>query len=361
MPPVFARLRAAPARRRACGTHTFRAIESDGARIYLRQKMNNQEWNDVRAILAHRGFGGPTAFDYYRDRYAICLLEWALRMKSHQPMNVRRLKQSPFASLVEKPSLAKALARCGTRAIEADWLRTFDHADGMRRYTLTLGTWGTGNDREMQTSRRGLNMVVQLNFDEAHDRAYQRKVKPQRGAHPIADDWHPIAKNRNTLAWARIDLDLRTGEALIEEVQSDWVREAARLRDDAADALHAAKSGARQQLFSPWAMRGNAKQFESYDRNYVEPHRKDWHEATLLATIWVIRELLGIRHIYFHTPESGSALKSISSWNAPPRSLYTDLPRRFCFRPFAGLPQFLRGRPRDEVHAADVTMQELVL
>jgi hypothetical protein len=203
--------------------------------------------------------------------------------------------------------------------------------------------------------------VLQLNFDAAHDEAYQRKVKPMRGAHPIADDWHPIAKNRNTLAWARIDLDLRTGEALIEEVQSDWVREAARLRDDAADALHATKSGGRERLFSPWAMRGNARQFESYDRNHVEPHRKDWPDVMLLAAIWVVRELLDIRQIYFHTPEWGKVLKDIGEWSAPPRSIYTDLPRRFCFKPVSGLPRFLRGLPEGEVRATDVMMQELFL
>lgn len=323
--------------------------------------MNNQEWNDVRAILAHRGFGGPTAFDYYRDRYAICLLQWVLRMNQRQPMTVRMLKQSRFTSLAEKSALAHVIARCGTRAMDVDLLQRLDHADGMRQYTLTLGTWGDEGDRATQTSRSGLNMVVQLNFDAAHDMAYQRKVKPMRGAHPIADDWHPIAKNRNTLAWARIDLDLRTGEALIEEIQSDWVREAARLRDDAAYAIETAKSGGRRYVFSPGAMRGNARQFESYDRNEVEPHRKDWQDAMLLAAIWVIRELLDIRQIYFHTPESGCALKGIRIENAPPRSLYTDLPRRFCFKPVSGLPQFLRGLPRDEVRSTAVTMQELLL
>lgn len=29
---------------------------------------------------------------------------------------------------------------------------------------------------------------------------------------------------RDTLAWSRIDFDFDTGEALIEEIQSDWVR-----------------------------------------------------------------------------------------------------------------------------------------
>ena len=35
---------------------------------------------------------------------------------------------------------------------------------------------------------------------------------------------------RETLAWARIDLDLVSSEALVEEIQSDWVRCANRLK-----------------------------------------------------------------------------------------------------------------------------------
>ena len=51
----------------------------------------------------------------------------------------------------------------------------------------------------------------------------------------VADDgpgpfewWsHPVRQDgRHTLAWARMDVDLDAGEALIEEIQSDWIREA---------------------------------------------------------------------------------------------------------------------------------------
>ena len=44
-----------------------------------------------------------------------------------------------------------------------------------------------------------------------------------------------------------------------------------------------------------------------------------------------------------HRPETGAALKGIEGI-LPPRSLYTDLPRSFCFAPVAELPEFLRPR-----------------
>ena len=41
------------------------------------------------------------------------------------------------------------------------------------------------------------------------------------------DPFHPVASGGElTLAWSRIDLDLDRGEALVEEIQSDWVRDA---------------------------------------------------------------------------------------------------------------------------------------
>lgn len=36
---------------------------------------------------------------------------------------------------------------------------------------------------------------------------------------------HPVSRQRNTLAWARLDLDLNSATALIEEIQSDWIRD----------------------------------------------------------------------------------------------------------------------------------------
>jgi hypothetical protein len=55
-----------------------------------------------------------------------------------------------------------------------------------------------------------------------------------------------------------------------------------------------------------------------------------WDEAALSAAIKFIIDELGIGQIYYHTFDTGNVLKGM--WNShPPRSLYTDLPRKFCF------------------------------
>jgi hypothetical protein len=76
------------------------------------------------------------------------------------------------------------------------------------------------------TSRRGFNLVLQLNFSSRHDEPYRKLVDPD-DYRPFELGGHPVAKGAlHTLAWSRLDIDLNTGEALIEEIQTDWIREA---------------------------------------------------------------------------------------------------------------------------------------
>jgi len=56
-----------------------------------------------------------------------------------------------------------------------------------------------------------------------------------------------------------------------------------------------------------------------------------------------LRHELGVRRIFYHTHNSGSMLKSIYG-SKPPRSIYTVLPRKFCFTETDERPEFLRER-----------------
>lgn len=57
----------------------------------------------------------------------------------------------------------------------------------------------------------------------------------------------------------------------------------------------------------------------------------------LAAAVDFIVDELGLRRIYFHSYETGKALKRCN----PPRSLYTDIPRKFCFQNITEAPFFL--------------------
>ena len=191
--------------------------------------------------------------------------------------------------------------------------------------------WGGRGERDWyQTSRGGENLVLQLNLPVEHQRHFKRWINP-KGDSSLNGVWsnHPVqteidqASFRETLAWSRIDFDFETNEALIEEVQSDATRKVIRL---AKHYRQCACARCSERL------------------NYVkwfEPYLKLWSEALLCATIEFIHNELGLERIFIHTAQSGWRVKKMNStWRAP-RSLYSDLPKKFAFKQTYAAPEFL--------------------
>lgn len=283
-----------------------------------------------------------TLYYYFKDRYAFALLHALIG----EGMPISQIKSGPFARLLARPRLKALVANLGDGILTPDDLVA---AEPVRQqcYRLTLGTWGSDNRREWsrgyhQTSRRGVNLVLQLNFSRSHDRKYERFIENHTDD-PFSYFGHPIARDGlNTLAWARLDLNLETGEALIEEIQNDWVRSALRFRQTLEEVL--AECDAEGDLYTLQNI-GFESYVPYYLRLYVdqvlEPHLKTWDEAMLSAALWFLREELGINTIYYHTFEGGCRMKNLDSDFAPPRSLYTNLPKRFCFEETDRRPSFL--------------------
>lgn len=284
--------------------------------------MTPREWRKVVRRLPTR----PCGFPYRQDDYALHLL----KAVAGQGTSVRALRSSPFAKLLDRPRVAEVLAGRGDGRVDA---LDFGLARGRDAeiFNLTWGRWGTMNPRNWsrsgyQMARRGLNLVVHLNLPEAHVRDYRRLVKPER-RHPFQLRDHPRARpDQLTLAWARIDLDLENREALIEEVQSDWVREA---EDTVAYGWDLPEAS------------GSAAQIETYVRYALKPISGIWAEAMLTAAIWVLRETLKIGRIFYYDYETSSLCKHGAPLGTGPRSLYTDLPKKFCFERVSGAPRFL--------------------
>lgn len=295
--------------------------------------MNSKQLDWVLDAWASRNH----VFPYFKDGYAPALLRHAVGAG----MTVRALRASRFAPLLDKPLLARALASLGDGRVLPEWLASLT-PHGAERYRLTLGEWGDEKDDDRwwwQTTRRGKNLVLQVNFPAGHDRAYRKFLRCE-DEHPFEFTSHPVhAGDLRTLSWARIDLDLDDGEALIEEVQSDWTREARGAYLDAVDSL---------DDDAAWSDAGSEqRRMQLYYEQVLAPHCAVWDELTLLAAILFVRETLGIRRIYYHTYRSGNYLKGLSRWAGPPRSLYERLPRRFCFERITELPRFLRRRWED--------------
>lgn len=282
--------------------------------------MDRAELDEIVACLPR----GRTLFHDFPDRYALWLLSRAIGTE----IEVRAIKADRFAKLLNRPAVKEVASAGGGRisaaSLDAAW------PERWRTFRLTLGRWGAEpRDRRAwmkQTTRRGWNLVLQLNFTEEHNRAYRRLVADHK-ARPFEFDGHPIAGKRGlTLAWSRIDVDLIRGEALIEELQNDWLRYTERR--------------VKREL--------NKNNGESPTLTYLEdalsPYRQSWPRTLLLATLHFLVDELGVRRIHLHHHTCGADLKQI--WGRPPPvSLYKSLPPKFCFVETGEGPSFLYNRP----------------
>lgn len=275
-----------------------------------------------------------TLFRYFKDQYALLLLQYYVG----NGKRISEIKASPYAKLLQKSIVKQLLACCGGNILAGEKIKQFFPFEP-DCFVLTLDTWN-GKDNYSQTSRKGWNLVLQLNFSNKHDSLYKRLVKPKypQELNPYN---HPVYQQkqneyfRETLAWARIDLDFSKNEVLIEEIQSDWVREAKELNRDAI----MAKQSNREKM-PYWAIDGSIDDVVMYCEKIILPYAEIWAEAMMIAAIAFIRNELGINHIYYHTSLSGYKVKNIR-YDEPPRSLYSKLPKRFCFQETDQYPTML--------------------
>jgi len=267
---------------------------------------------------------------YYKDLYAIYLLHSSLESSKNKKLST--VRQSRFGKLLERPIVKEIAASCGGGELASDKLENY-YSENYQSFVLTLSEWGSIEDYHWaQTSRPGKNLVLQLNFTGEHD-----KLMEELGVASEAFEYgsHPISKHKNSIAWARIDLDLETGEALIEEIQNDWLREAKIHNQIACCSL---KRG--QDRYGRYGLDYNASKMVQYTDEVLSKYMKTWSEVMLFTAIKFIREELSIKQIYYHSVETAKVLKKLD-YSFPPISLYTDLPRKFCFLPKANGPEFL--------------------
>lgn len=274
--------------------------------------------------------GDRNLFHYFKGEYALKLLSLAIQKRK----SVGELKRSPYQRLLGQPLVKRLLAKAGSGQLPYDF---FDYAwhESSEPFVLTLARWGSADRWWDQVSRPGFNLVLQLNFSEKHNQVYKQLVKP--GDNYIFNyDGHPVTTPdgnhsfRDTLAWARLDVDLTSGEVLIEEIQSDWVR-------GVIDSARLIQKGGK-----PWQLSCcdcKPENFIEYVDQVFAPFVKIWSEAMMMAAIGFIYAELGVRDIYYHTYHSGAKIKQIGG--NPPRSLYSDLPRKFCFQITQQSPNFL--------------------
>ncbi|MFC4992898.1 hypothetical protein [Rubritalea tangerina] len=286
---------------------------------------------------------GRSLYTYGKDWYAIELLKYQIT----QPTRIQQLRESRFGKLMQKPKVRQWLGALGGSTIAPQDINLIypEEAETFRLAVDSFDGW-------IQTTRKNKqcwNLVLQLNLNES-DARFLDQYNVLRENDPFEWLCHPVSRSRHrTLAWARIDLDWESGEVLIEEIQNDRIREAKSL-------LHSAKKHGDGQTFKRWGTEYPVKFFEEYWNKHIQPLSRFWDEAMLSATLKFIREELGLRSIFYHTPLSGSAYKGESAQDAP-KSIYTKLPQKFCFELTDQRPCFAPKVHRKIPHAHFLHLQ----
>jgi hypothetical protein len=281
---------------------------------------------EVNGLLSQFGQEAGT-YHYFRDKYALLLTAWNVG----EGKRVTDAKRSRFGGLLQKELLKQ---HCASHTLLRESELLLQAAQEGWTFRRSLDTWGDEDEWGCQVSRPGINLVLRLDFGQEQDRQASR-LRIGNVMEGLEYQNHMNFQESHNLAWCRLDLDWETGEVLIEEIQNDWLRSAQRLL---VTDHHA---------YDPWYWRPkkmdqrNSFRFWKYHQEVLQPLEKVWAEATLCATLEFIRNDLGLRTVYMHTPECGVRVKGMSPYNAPPRSLYHDLPKRFCFEATSEVPAFL--------------------
>ena len=288
--------------------------------------MKTSELREVIACLPK----GRTLFRYTKDDYAFRLLSRAAANEA----TLEELRASPFGKLLQKPAVKDAMARGSS----AQWFGPQFGAcrDGQQTYRLSLDEWGEDDDDWdwRQTTRQGSSLVLQLNLTGRHHELMTRMLG-NKDDDPFHFCCHPAREGRNaTLAWARLDFDLEKQEALIEEIQTDRLRDVRSLmRQDPCQ-------GCGQIHWDGYRL--DPRAVRRFWEEEMKHHEAMWEEAMMMAALEFLFEEIGMRRVFYHTFELGCRLKGITR-SFPPKSLYTSLPKKFCFQKTGEIPDFLRG------------------
>ena len=273
---------------------------------------------------------GRRLVHYFDDKYAFYLLEKFCEQKGDT--SISDVKLSSFAKLLQRPKVKQFIATQGDGKISVKRLQQMLY-DNYQSYVITLSSWGDSDDHDWdQTSVPGSNLVVQVNLTNQHDQLL-RELKIENEHFRL--NFHPIHSTKSSMSWARIDFDFNTGEALIEEIQNDWLREAA------WHGRMAKKAVLRGDEFYRYCGEEiSAKNMLQYTQTLLGKYQKRWQETTLYYAIEVIKQEIGISKIFYHSFLTGALLKNIEG-SLPPRSIYTQLPKQFCFSPSEQGPEFI--------------------
>lgn len=286
--------------------------------------MKNEEIQFIKRCIET-----PMTFQYSEGTFAKLLLSYL----SEDRQKISEIKASKIGYLLHKPSVKAVVAKCGNGLLKKELLQE-EWTEKTKILSLSLSQWGIQDTKKKncayyQVSRPQKSLVLQVNFGGDHDTFFYSCFSKKQRVY-FSNEMHAGHFKRNSLGWIRIDLDLETGEALIEEVQTDWMKTVFSLRNE----LKLDNSDHALIMKRPNACKSYV--------NYMLQRYKAWDEMLLSSAIRFLKQEIGINTIWYHTFESGRFYKMMPDYSLPPRSLYTTLPKKMGFEITNQIPKILK-------------------
>jgi hypothetical protein len=296
--------------------------------------MTELEVNELEEI-----FSDPIKYYYYQDKYLVDLV--VEKGGSEEYVKTGQLKGSFAEKLLQKEWFKKEFSsNNGGIGIKLSDLESY-WPEHTLEFDISVANWGENpkkhqKDTWFQTSRSGYNLVLQVNLNQEHFKLYNSWLKPRWHGEGIFNcTCHPVSEKQITLGWIRLDIDFETDEVLIEEIQTDWLREinslAKKLKND--------NDNKHKKILQNESVDGQLADFWKY-YNYMQPVSKIWDELFMSIALWFAKKELQIQNVWMHTFESCLLFKD-QNYSKPPRSIYSKLPKRMGFVLSDKAPLFL--------------------
>lgn len=245
----------------------------------------------------------------------------------------RLLPISPKELRQKNPRLAALcrdlIAFAGGKQLTPELVASFESDMPKEKYPVDYTVWRSPLQRSVKskTPQLVINILAseQLLAKMQEDGTYDLFDKINQTS---KESTHPYVKDQ--LGWIRVELNPEEKYILVDEVQTDHMNAIDRIRSETYQGKSYAEYIMQSKGFTP-------EQFESYLAKFKN-HIRDFYDIAM-DTIGQFAKANGYEKIFYHTYESGKALKH----NAPPASIYTDLPAKHFFAPTEETPFGLQG------------------
>lgn len=200
-------------------------------------------------------------------------------------------------------------------------------------FPVDYSVWSSSLQRSVQGTNKPqlvINIISSPEMDEKFNSNPVLADLFKRINYLSEQSGHPMVEDQ--IGWARVEIDPNNEYLLVDEIQSDHSNGSHRLKND---------KGADDVKQVRVALKNTYKlDDESFDK-VLQQYNDILKDFPNIATqaITKFAQQNKIKKIYWHTYESGKALKN----NQPPRSLYDKTPRENFFAPTEEKPFGLQG------------------